>query len=474
MKPKTIAIIGGGSAGFTAARVASDLGARVLFFMGDDPEHASLCIDAGCMPSKALFEPIDRMHHAKRHGWLEVRPREPERYLEQVVRWKDGEIKRFRDYRNAAIRARASDRFQIIRAPACLRGPHEVESAGVRYTFDAAVIATGSISTVPPIEGLDLSSDGVWTSSEILHNTTIPESLAVIGAGAIGLEFSLRYARLGSEVTLLSRSLLLPDYPPEFGKRMQIIYEHENIRVLTSRMATRIARTSAETYEVEVQGPHRTEQITNEKVLVAAGRRPAVDDLNIAAAEIACGDNGRLEIGDDMRICGQTHLFAAGDVTGKRMSVHHSHIEAGIAAENAVNDGDRKWRRRSNIAVIFSDPEFAYAGLTPSDAEKTGCRLVRASAQSRDVGKLHLAGDDLGFGEFCADANDGRLLGAGLLCDDASELIHLPAYAIDHEHTVHTLVDAEFYHPTKTGIIPEIADALCRRLGGHPLERAKE
>ena len=170
---------------------------------------------------------------------------------------------------------------------------------------------------------------------------------------------------------------------------------------------------------------------------------------------------------------GQDHIFAAGDVAGKRMVVHHAHIEAGIAAENAVSDGNGKWAKRSNVRTL-SDPEFAFAGMRPSDAEKAGHKLVTASAESRDVGKLHLAGDDFGFGEFCADAKSARLLGAGLLCDDASNLIHLPAYAIDHEHTIDQLADAEYYHPTKIEIVSEIGDALCGKLGGHPFARAEE
>ena len=95
---KTIVVLGGGSAGFTAARIAWETGARVLFFMGDNADHASLCINAGCMPSKALFEPIDAMHHAKQHGWLEVKPKQPNEYLGQVVRWKDHEtLRRWRE-----------------------------------------------------------------------------------------------------------------------------------------------------------------------------------------------------------------------------------------------------------------------------------------------------------------------------------------------------------------------------------------
>jgi pyruvate/2-oxoglutarate dehydrogenase complex dihydrolipoamide dehydrogenase (E3) component len=183
---------------------------------------------------------------------------------------------------------------------------------------------------------------------------------------------------------------------------------------------------------------------------------------------------GRLEIGQDMRVKGKDHLFAAGDVAGLRMVVHHAHIEAGIAAENACGDGDRHWTKRSNIEVIFSDPEFAFAGCRPADAEKDGHQLISASAESKDIGKLHLAGDDFGFGEFWADRKTGRLLSAGLVCQDASNLIHLPAYAIDHEHTVYQLEDAEYYHPTKIEIIAEIGDAVCRKLGGHPFARAEE
>lgn len=474
MKQKTIAVIGGGSAGLTAARTAHELGAKVLFFMGDNADRASLCVNAGCMPSKAMFEPIDAMHHARRHDWLNVDPRRPDEFLAEIVGWKDQEIAQFRAYRQAEIRSLADDRFEIVRANAAFMSAHEVESRGNRYPFDAAIIASGSIATIPKIEGFDPLWDGIWTNEEILSNTRIPQSLAVIGAGAVGLEFSLRYARLGSEVTLISHSRVLPRYPAKFGERLAFIYEHEGIRVLTSRKVVQVARDSAGFFEISTEGANGHQPIISEKVLVATGRRPAVDGLHLDAAGISLGENGLLEIDEDMRVIGQDQIFAAGDVAGKRMVVHHAHIEGGIAAENAVNDGDRKWTKRSNIQVIFSDPEFAFTGMRPAEAEKVGHKLVTASAESRDVGKLHLAGDDFGFGEFCADGKSGRLLSAGLLCDDASNLIHLPAYAIDHEHTVDQLEDAEYYHPTKIEIISEIGDALCRKLGGHPFARAEE
>ena len=473
-KRKTIAVIGGGSAGLTAARVGCQQGANVLLFVGDKGDHSSLCIDAGCMPSKALFEPIDAMHHAKRNGWLRVEPVDAAQYLAQVVRWKDEQIAEFRDYRQQEIRALATQNLQIINAKASFVGEHELVSEGRRYQFDAAIIASGSVTTLPRIAGLELACDGIWTSDEILHNTTIPKSLAVIGAGAIGIEFSLRYARVGSEVTLLARGGLLAEYPAAFGERLGSIYEREGIRVLTRRHVAQISRKASGEFVIETDGAEKLPSIVAEKILLATGRRPALDELGLDSLGLALNERGALDIGDDMRVKDSRHIFAAGDVAGVRMVVHHAHIEAGIAAENASSDGDRKWTRRSNIQVVFSDPQFAFAGMLPADAAQAGHELTSASAESRDVGMLHLAGDDFGFGEFAADTKTAELISAGLLCADASNLIHLPAYAIDHRHNIHQLEDAEYYHPTKIEIMAEIGDQLCRKLGGDPVARAEE
>jgi mercuric reductase len=235
-----------------------------------------------------------------------------------------------------------------------------------------------------------------------------------------------------------------------------------------------MTRETSGEFKLDIDQPDQSRTIVAERILLATGRRPAIEKLGLQAAGISPNSRGVLEVGEDMRVRDKRHIFAAGDVAGLRMVVHHAHIEAGIAAENACADGERRWTKRSNIEVIFSDPEFAFAGCTPVEAEQDGHELISASAESRDVGKLHLAGDDSGFGEFWADRKTARLLSAGLLCNDAANLIHLPAYAIDHEHTIHQLADAEYYHPTKIEIVSEIGDALCRVLGGHPFARAEE
>ncbi|MFQ5744201.1 MAG: dihydrolipoyl dehydrogenase family protein [Acidobacteriota bacterium] len=471
---RSVAVVGGGSAGFTAARCAAKLGAEVLFFMGDAADHASLCVNYGCMPSKALFEPIDAMHHARRHGWLRVEPLRPEAYLAQMVAWKDREIARFRAFRQAAIRNRQADDFRVIRANAAFVDSHTLEAGGERYRADAVILATGSTVVEPLIDGLAPLRQQIWTNEEILANTVLPESLTIIGAGAIALEFALRYARLGTEVTLLARSTMLSSFPANFGQRLAQIYQREGVRVIEQARIERFSRDPHGWFLLQVESPDGSEQVVSRKLLLAAGRRPALDGLRLEAAGIVVDESGGLEVGDDMRVAGHDQIFAAGDVVGRRMVVHLAHIEGGIAAENAVTDGHRRWSRRANLQVIFSDPEFAFAGLSAADAEAAGHRVVTASMESRLVGKLHLAGDELGIGEFVADADDHRLLGAGLLCKDADNLIHLPAYLIEHQHTVHEGAMAEYYHPTKTEMVSGIIDRLCTDLGQRPLRRADE
>ncbi len=471
---KTIAILGGGSAGFTAARTAARCGARVALFMGDDADAASLCVNRGCMPSKALFGPIDAMHHAKRLGLLDVLPRDPERYLAQLVAWKDREIARFRAFRQRAIREREAEDFVVVRRAARFENAHTVTSGGQSWRVDAAVIATGSRPRIPSIDGLAELRRQVWTSDEILENTVLPASLIVVGAGAIGLEFALRYARLGCAVTVLARSRFLSGWPEAFGSRLAGIYEREGVRVLTDTRPSRIGRDAEGRFVVETGGPSGSMRLVAERVLLAAGRVPMIEGVGLEAAGVEGAREGRMSVGPDLRLAGAPHLFAAGDVTGRRMVVHEAHFEAGVAATNAATDGSKTRRPASGLQVVFSDPEFAFAGLTEEAAAAAGIETVTEEKPSRLVGKLHLAGDDDGFGRLIADARTHRLIGAGLLCHGASDLIHLPSFMIERGHTVHDGAMAEYYHPTRMEIVSSMLDRLCERLGEPHPGRADE
>lgn len=471
---KTIAVLGAGSAGLTAATTAAKLDARVVLFMGPDPDRASLCVNRGCMPSKGMFEALDVVHRARRRMGPRAGPLDPDSLLRSVIDWKDREIARFRAYRQRTIRRYAGDDFLLVRHPARFVDPHTLEAAGERYEADAIVIATGSTPIYPAIDGLEELAEAVWTNEEILTTRSVPESLLVIGAGAIGLEFSLRFARLGCRVTVVSHTSILPRFPARFGHRITEIYEREGIRMLPERSVTRIGRDVEGWFVCDTEGGNGAEPLVAQKVLLAAGRRPMFDGLDLEAAGVEPAADGSLEVGEDTRIAGHDHLFVAGDAGGRRMVVHLAHIEAGIAAENAAADGDRTWEKKANLQVVFSDPEFAFAGVSADDAREQGRSVATARKESRLVGKLHLAGDDLGFGELVADAEEHTVIGAALLCDDAANLIHLPAYLIEHDQTVHEAARGEYYHPTRIEIVTSMIDDLCRQLGGRPFCRAPE
>ena len=184
------------------------------------------------MPSKAMFEPIDAMHRAKRHGWLEVKPKHPEDYLAQIVAWKNHEIAAFRNHRQQEIRDHEADDFNVIRANARFVEAHKIQTNNESYAVDGVILATGSVNSIPDLGAERVGPDDVWTNNEILDNTMLPASLTIVGAGAVSMEFSLRYARLGCAVTVVSRSAVLSKFPRKFGDRLSAIYEREGLRIL--------------------------------------------------------------------------------------------------------------------------------------------------------------------------------------------------------------------------------------------------
>lgn len=180
----------------------------------------------------------------------------------------------------------------------------------------------------------------------------------LIGAGAIGLEFALRYARQGSSVTVIARSRPLSAYPQCFGQQLEEIYEREGVCVLQATSPQRIRRDCDGLYVVETDGAPGFKPVTAARVMLVVGRQPAIETLDLHRAGVEL-TGGKMTVSEDLRVEGGDNLFATGDMIGRRMVVHQAHIEAGIAAENAVADGTRIWDRRSDIQVVFCDPEFA-------------------------------------------------------------------------------------------------------------------
>src|SRR5204862_748620 len=191
-----------------------------------------------------------------------------------IVAWKNHETAAFRDHRQQEIRDHEADDFKVIRANARFVEAHKIQANNERYAIDEVILATGSVNSIPDLGAEHIGSDGIWTSNEILDNTVLPASLTIIGAGAVSMEFSLRFARLGCAVTVVSRSAVLSRFPRKFGERLSAIYEREGIRILTGREFVSAKRDRDGLYAIGVEGPSGFETLTSERLLLATGRQP--------------------------------------------------------------------------------------------------------------------------------------------------------------------------------------------------------
>ncbi len=431
-------VLGGGSAGYAAARTAAALGLRTAVIDGAS-ELGGLCILRGCMPSKALIESANRaltLRRASEFG-LSAHPGPPD--LEAVRQRKRTLIADFASYRQNQLQ---DGRFTLLRARAAfsdtqhvtlyaLPGQSTPESISSRFFC----IATGSVASVPPIPGL--AETGYWTSDDVLDTASLPASCMVLGGGAIALEMAHYLEALGTRVTLIQRNTqLLTGLDPEAS---QVIREAYAKRGITSYCGTHI------------------------------GRQPAIEGLGLDQASI--GVTGRKIRVQPTQQTSQPHIFAAGDVASPLDVVHLAIQQGEIAARNAhrllTGSGEplEQTDYRLQLFGVFSHPQVAAVGASEGELRERGVPFVTASYPFNDHGKSMTQGETEGFVKLLADARSGEILGALCVGPEATELIHEMVVAMHFRCTAAQLMAIPHYHPTLSEIwtypAEELADALA-------------
>lgn len=448
------AVIGGGSAGYAAARTAVDCGLRTVVIDGAET-LGGLCILRGCMPSKALIESANRARAIRRSaefglhtGPLEVRPAE----IAARRRWL---IDDFAGYRQNQL---ADGRFELIRARAEFQDSHTVVAGDRRVTFATACIATGS--TIRHLELPGLEQSGFWTSDDALVAEEVPRSIVVLGGGAIALEMACYYEGMGSEVTVIQRSgQLLSGTDRDVADELEkALISRPNLRVFTGTKLERMERSGAG--EVTVHFAHRgaAASARGERLLVALGRRPAVEGLNLAAAGVDWDkESGRIAVNEWME-CSQPHLFAAGDVCSQVEVVHIAIQQGEIAARRAAEllgrqvPGQKPMDYQLKLFGVFTDPQVAMVGLTEKEAQESGLAVVAATYPFGDHGKSMILGETHGFVKLIADAETKELLGGAVVGPEACELIHEIAVALKFRCSAAEFLEIPHYHPTLSEI----------------------
>lgn len=456
-----VVIIGGGSAGYAAARTARAEGADVGIV--DHGPLGGLCILRGCMPTKTMLRSSDVMSLMQRAEAFGLHPVSARADLSAIIDRKARLIKEFADDR---VRALRDARFTLYEERAAFRSPYEVQAGAHTLTAKAFIISTGSVVSRPPIPGLE--EVGYLTSDDALELRDLPQSMLVLGGGPVALELAQFFRRLGTHVTLMQRSAhVMSQGDEDLARPVEARFREEGMTVLTNTRLHRVTRNGAQkTAHFTHEGEEKA--VSAETILLALGRRPNIDGLNVEAAQVEV-QQGTVVVDDAMRTS-QPHVYAVGDVNGLHEIVHIAIQQGEIAGWNACRppSASRRYDDRLRTQVVFTDPQIAGVGLSEKECLNLGIPYHRASHPFDDHGKSVTLGETHGHVKLLASPEDGKILGAHVVGPEAAELIHELIAVMYYHGTVHDLVRMPHYHPTLAEIITYPAEELAGRINVGP------
>ena len=435
-------VIGAGSAGLNAAAELEKAGADWLLV--EAAQYGTTCARVGCMPSKLLVAAADAADAVERAKLFGIRARDIEVDGEAV-------FDRVRRERDRFVAGAISDTERLPAARRMLGRARFVGPTTVRVdeTLEldakAVVIATGSSPVVPPV--FNAVRDRVLTSDGVFELTRVPESLAVIGTGIVGLELGQALGRLGAEVTFLDRLTNVgPLTDPELQRYIRTVLGRTlnlelGVTVESAEAAGRGIRLGWKSPEGEVRSGEF------EQVLVAAGRRPNVAGLGLEKTGLELDERGMPMRWDPQTTqCGDAPIFLAGDVNNHAPLLHEAIDEGRIAGENAARYPDiARHVRRTPLMIVFSEPQMAIAGQSYASLDHDRTEVAEASFEKQ--GRARVMGRNVGLVRLYATRDDCILRGAELFGPDAEHLAHLLSWAVQQRMTVQRLLRMPYYHP---------------------------
>ena len=448
-------VIGAGPGGYTAAFRAADLGMDVTLV----ERHASLggvCLNVGCIPSKALLHAAKVIHEAgsmAKHG---IRFASPEIDIDALRQWKDGIVNKL----TGGLKGLAKQRkVNVVQGLARFDSDRSVcitadDGSETTLGFEQVVIAAGSASIRIP--GMP-EDERIFDSTGALALTSIPDRLLVIGGGIIGLEMATVYHQLGSKVTVVEmQQQLIPGADPDLVKPLSRIVSRQFEKVLTG---TRVEKVEAgENLNVQLSNAKGDQEMQFDAILVAVGRSPNAGALNAGAAGITIDEQGFIPV-DKQQRSNKPHIFAIGDIVGQPMLAHKAVHEGKVAAEVAA--GQKSGFEATVIpSVAYTDPEVAWVGLTELEAKESGTAYEKGVFPWAASGRSLSLGRNEGLTKLLFDPNSKRLLGAGIVGPGAGELIAETALAIEMGADAEDISLTIHPHPTLSETVAMAAEAF--------------
>jgi dihydrolipoamide dehydrogenase len=446
-----VAVVGAGTAGLAAARRAVREGAKV--YLIDERFDGTMCANVGCMPSKLLIAAASAAEDVRRAGTfgLETGPLRIDGPA--VMQRLRAERDRF-----ARLTREGFDDFPphtMIRARATFTGETTLTlDDGRKVEARAIVIATGGRPIIP--DDFKAVSDLCLTHETVFELTDLPDSLAVIGAGPIGLELAQAFARLGVRTALFDESDALGEVQDSDLQRqiLTAIGKDVSLHLGVKTQAERDGRQAKVNWSGNSQGSEAFE-----RVLIATGRPPQLDGLGLDKTGIALDKHGVPLFDRESMQCGTSSIFIAGDADRDVPVLHEASAEGGIAGLNAARYPDvTRTPRMTPFSMIFCQPVLAKVGQEPDEASITG------SSDYSDQGRARVEGEGVGSVIIHAEPTRGRLTGAVLFCPGAEHLAHLLVQAISHGITASEMLAQPFYHPTLEEGLRTALRAICSKI----------
>ena len=461
-----LVVLGAGPGGYAAAFYAADLGMQVVL-VDEEKNPGGVCLYRGCIPSKALLhvaKVIDEAKHADNWG---VTFSEPKVDVDKLRNFKRGVVEKLTAGVGGVAKMR---KVRFVQGRATLTGPQSMSVAGPGGTtelqFEHLILATGSHPTKIP--SLSLDSPRMMDSTSGLELPDVPKSLLVIGGGYIGLELGTVYATLGSKVSVVEMTPgLLPgadrDLVAVLEKRLKGLFASImlNTKVVKVALADEGARIRV-TFEAAAEGSggpsgQPTEELFD-RVLVAVGRRPNSKIPGLETTKVKVAANGFIET-DGQRRTAEPTIFAIGDVAGEPMLAHKASHEARVAVE-AIAGHKAVFEPQAIPAVVFTDPEIAWCGMTEAQAQASGIEFEVAKFPWAALGRAITIDRPDGLTKLILEKKTGRILGVGIAGSGAGELIAEGVLAIEMGATAEDLKLVIHPHPTLSETLMESAEVF--------------
>jgi dihydrolipoamide dehydrogenase len=461
-----VVVLGSGPGGYSAAFRAADLGKSVVL-IERDPTLGGVCLNVGCIPSKALLHAAKVITEAEEMGEHGISFAKPKVDIGALRGWKDSVVGKLTGGLEGLAKAR---KVKVVRGHGRFTGANVIAVEGddgvTKVSFDQCIIAAGSEPVTLPFVPHD--DPRVIDSTGALELEDIPKKLLVLGGGIIGLEMACVYDALGSRVTVVElMDQIIPGADKDIVKPLMNRIEKRYDKILLKTKVTDVAAQKnglKVTFEDDKGG---TSSAVFDKVLVAVGRRPNGKMLDADKAGVAVTDRGFIEV-DNQQRTNVGHIFAIGDVVGQPMLAHKAVHEGKVAAEVAAGE-KRAFDARVIPSVAYTDPEVAWVGLTEAQAKEQGIKTGKGVIPWAASGRALSNGRPDGMTKLIFDTEDDRIIGAAIVGTNAGELIaeaalaiEMGADAIDLGHTIHahpTLSEtinfaAEMFEGTITDLMP--------------------